>query len=99
MPLDTVVECIELPTRCDREYLNLRGEVLPFLRLRDEFELDGEPSTRQSVVVVQYAGHKVGLVVDRLHGSSRRSSSPWGLCSAICAALAARPFWAAAKWG
>ena len=78
VPLDTVVECIELPTRCDREYLNLRGEVLPFLRLRDEFELDGEPSTRQSVVVVQYAGHKVGLVVDRLHGEFQTVIKPLG---------------------
>ena len=78
VPLDTVVECIELPTRCDREYLNLRGEVLPFLRLRDEFELEGEPSTRQSVVVVQYAGHKVGLVVDRLHGEFQTVIKPLG---------------------
>ncbi|PXX79452.1 chemotaxis protein CheA [Rivihabitans pingtungensis] len=78
VPLDTVVECIELPTHCDREYLNLRGEVLPFLRLRDEFELEGEPSTRQSVVVVQYAGHKVGLVVDRLHGEFQTVIKPLG---------------------
>ena len=56
----------------------LRGEVLPFLRLRDEFELDGEPSTRQSVVVVQYAGHKVGLVVDRLHGEFQTVIKPLG---------------------
>lgn len=78
VPLDTVVECIELPAQCDREYLNLRGEVLPFLRLRDEFELDGEPSSRQSVVVVQYAGHKVGLVVDRLHGEFQTVIKPLG---------------------
>ena len=78
VPLDTVVECIELPTISEREYLNLRGEVLPFLRLREEFELDGEPSTRQSVVVVQYAGHKVGLVVDRLHGEFQTVIKPLG---------------------
>ena len=78
VPLDTVVECIELPSTCEREYLNLRGEVLPFLRLRDEFELEGEPSTRQSVVVVQYAGHKVGLVVDRLHGEFQTVIKPLG---------------------
>lgn len=78
VPLDTVVECIELPILSEREYLNLRGEVLPFLRLREEFELDGEPSARQSVVVVQYAGHKVGLVVDRLHGEFQTVIKPLG---------------------
>ena len=52
--------------------------MLPFLRLRDEFELEGEPSTRQSVVVVQYAGHKVGLVVDRLHGEFQTVIKPLG---------------------
>ena len=78
VPLDTVVECIELPSTCEREYLNLRGEVLPFLRLREEFELEAEPVSRQSVVVVQYAGHKVGLVVDRLHGEFQTVIKPLG---------------------
>jgi chemotaxis protein histidine kinase CheA len=35
-----VVECIELAdTSAERDYINLRGEVLPFVRLRELFEV------------------------------------------------------------
>jgi two-component system chemotaxis sensor kinase CheA len=38
VPLDSVVECIELADVPEqRNYLNLRGEVLPFVRLRELF--------------------------------------------------------------
>ena len=38
VPLDMVVECMELQDQPrDRNYLNLRGEVLPFIRLRELF--------------------------------------------------------------
>jgi two-component system chemotaxis sensor kinase CheA len=72
LPLDMVIECIELPPRTieqgDNNYLNLRGEVLPYLRLRDLFEVEGQAGRRENIVVVQYAGHKAGLVVDKLLG-------------------------------
>ena len=79
IPLDAVVECIELGgERLDRHYLNLRGEVLPFVNLRDLFEIEGETPPRRSVVVVQYAGHKVGIVVDKLHGEFQTVIKPLG---------------------
>jgi two-component system chemotaxis sensor kinase CheA len=83
VPLDMVVECIELSdadrqaTR-DRNYVNLRGEVLPFLRLRSHFEMDGNPGRRENVVVVQYAGQKAGLVVDELMGEFQTVIKPLG---------------------
>jgi two-component system chemotaxis sensor kinase CheA len=107
LPLDMVVECIELRRRkhdADDEeesdgdeehidddtqyddlaageashYLNLRGEVLPFLRLREVLDVRGAPSERQSVVVVQYAGRKAGLVVDHLDGETQTVIKPLG---------------------
>ncbi len=73
IPLDMVVECLEL-SEADRQaslkrnYADLHGKVLPFLRLRDLFnEQNGRPPY-EHVVVVQYAGRKTGLVVDELHG-------------------------------
>ncbi len=82
VPLDMVVECIELPARKaeegDNNYLNLRGEVLPYLRLRDLFEVEGEASRRENVVVVQYAGHKAGIVVDNLMGEYQTVIKPLG---------------------
>jgi two-component system chemotaxis sensor kinase CheA len=80
VPLDSVVECIELKDYpADRNYLNLRGEVLPFIRLRELFEVGGETPSRQNVVIVQYAGRKAGLVVDALLGEFQTVIKPLGV--------------------
>jgi two-component system chemotaxis sensor kinase CheA len=77
VPLDSVVECIELQNLdSDRNYLNLRGEVLPFVRLRDLFEVELPAPERQNVVIVQYAGQKAGLVVDALLGEFQTVIKP-----------------------
>ncbi|HZX31050.1 MAG TPA: chemotaxis protein CheW, partial [Rhodocyclaceae bacterium] len=115
VPLDMVVECVELTaeeTAAGRDHLNLRGEVLPFIRLKnlfdisdppppaateddDLFEESGEaagpaievdeelafllqPVKRENVVVVQYAGHRAGLVVDTLLGEFQTVIRPLG---------------------
>src|SRR5699024_7077534 len=45
LPLELVQECVELPKQArsetGRSYINLRGEVLPLLRVRDYFGLSG----------------------------------------------------------
>ncbi|HUW26952.1 MAG TPA: chemotaxis protein CheA [Gallionella sp.] len=82
VPLDMVVECIERAawenSGSDGSYLNLRGEVLPFLRLREHFEVEGETVRRENVVVVRHGEHKVGLVVDRLLGEFQTVIKPLG---------------------
>jgi two-component system chemotaxis sensor kinase CheA len=77
IPLDMVIECIELKENtADRDFLNLRGEVLPFVRLREMFEIDGAQPTRENIVVVQYAGQKAGIVVDQLLGEFQTVIKP-----------------------
>lgn len=82
VPLEQVLECIELPDKDKPEagasYLNLRGEVLPFVRLRDLFDIPGEAPRRENVVVVQYAGERAGLVVDQLFGEFQTVIKPLG---------------------
>ncbi|THF65069.1 chemotaxis protein CheA [Pseudothauera rhizosphaerae] len=79
IPLDTVVECMELQAvTTERNYLNLRGEVLPFIRLRNLFEIDGERPRRENVVVVRAAGQKAGIVVDQLLGEFQTVIKPLG---------------------
>ena len=82
VPLEQVLECIELPEEDKPEqgasYLNLRGEVLPFVRLRDLFDIPGEAPRRENVVVVQYAGERAGLVVDQLFGEFQTVIKPLG---------------------
>ena len=58
--------------------LNLRGEVLPFVRLRELFDVEGEAPPRENVVVVAAGGHKVGLVVDQLLGEFQTVIKPLG---------------------
>ncbi|MCK6409685.1 chemotaxis protein CheA [Thauera sp.] len=79
IPLDSVVECIELSAGAsERDYVNLRGEVLPLVRLRQMFAIEGEAPQRQNVVVVQYAGTKSGIVVDQLMGEFQTVIKPLG---------------------
>ena len=68
MPLDTVEECIEFSCEAGRDYTNLRGEVLPFIRLRELFEIGGPAGARQNIVVVRVGSQKLGIVVDTLLG-------------------------------
>jgi two-component system chemotaxis sensor kinase CheA len=83
IPLPMVVECMELSAQ-DRArvresgYVNLRGEVLPLLRLRELFEVAGDPGKRENVVVVNYGGQQAGLVVDALLGEFQTVIKPLG---------------------
>ncbi|WP_296753676.1 chemotaxis protein CheA [Thiobacillus sp.] len=83
VPLDMVLECVEL-SEADRKaadtrnYVNLRGEVLPFVRLRDQFEVKAAAGKRENIVVVQYGGQKAGFVVDELMGEFQTVIKPLG---------------------
>jgi two-component system chemotaxis sensor kinase CheA len=80
IPLDSVVECLELRDDDTRGHmLNLRGEVLPFVRLREIFEMPGDQPVRENVVVVQYSGQKAGIVVDQLLGEFQTVIKPLGV--------------------
>ncbi|WP_350448662.1 chemotaxis protein CheA [Pseudomonas solani] len=80
VPLDMVEECIELPSSDldDLDQLDLRGDVLPFIRLRNLFEEASPRPRRENVVVVSYAGVRAGLVVDQLHGEFQTVIKPLG---------------------
>lgn len=83
IPLGTVVECIELSEKdraetLNRKYINLRGEVLPFVRMREQFEVAEPGGKRENIVVVQYGGQKIGLVVDELMGEFQTVIKPLG---------------------
>ena len=83
MPLDAVVECIEFPRvnisdAGSRGVINLRGQALPYLRLRECFRLGGMPPERENVLVLRVQEQRVGLVVDRLFGESQTVIKPLG---------------------
>jgi two-component system chemotaxis sensor kinase CheA len=79
IPLEMVVECLELQDiASDRHYLNLRGDVLPFVRLRELFETPGERPGRENVVVIKSGAKRAGIVVDVLHGEFQTVIKPLG---------------------
>lgn len=83
IPLEMVIECIELSDEdkrasAERSYISLRGQVLPYLRLRDMFAIKGNPARRENVVVVQYGDVRIGLVVDALQGEFQTVIKPLG---------------------
>lgn len=80
IPLDMIEECIEFSTEPGHDYTNLRGQVLPFIRLRELFGIDGDAvrTRRENIVVVRCAGRKAGLVVDTLLGEFQTVIKPLG---------------------
>lgn len=74
IPLSAVEECIELTAADEarakgRSFLNVRGDLVPFLRLRDLFDSEGQADPHQKVIVTSIGDTRVGLVVDQIIGS------------------------------
>ncbi|NKI99295.1 chemotaxis protein CheA [Novosphingobium sp. SG707] len=76
IPLSVVEECIELPaaevtSTARRNFLDVRGELVPYLRLRDTFGTDYPADLFQKVVIVGQGRGRVGLVVDQIIGNTQ----------------------------
>jgi two-component system, chemotaxis family, sensor kinase CheA len=82
LPLDSVVECLELaPEEAGGEatgVVAVRGKAMPFLRLRALFGLPGAASARENVVVMRHGTTTAGLAVDALQGESSTVIKPLG---------------------
>ncbi len=83
-PLDAVVEVIEnrqavqaLDAR-GRGIVELRGQALPVTSLRTLYGLDSPAPDRTSVVVLQAAGRRYGVLVDSLLGQHQTVIKPLG---------------------
>ncbi|PTY06143.1 chemotaxis protein CheA [Opitutaceae bacterium EW11] len=74
IPMSAVAENVEL-TRDQREAFNgrhvlpVRGALIPFVSLRELFDMPDHGAGLERIVIVQHAGERVGLVVDRVIGS------------------------------
>lgn len=83
IPLEAVLECLELPAEEQhrgngRGVIYLRGQALPYLRLRDQFALPGPSPPRENIVVVHHGGGQAGIAVDVLYGASQTVIKPLG---------------------
>lgn len=99
IPLDMVDECVEYSEVANDAYdgsqhINLRGEIMPYLRLGEVFTPRGKAvvakemlveaspevsdKSRENIVVARYGNKKAGLVVDDLLGEHQTVIKPLG---------------------
>lgn len=76
VPMAAVKEIIALPREKEQfsqsaDYLDIRGQFVPFVRLRHLFGCDGASPISQNVVVVENADTRMGVVVDRIIGTNQ----------------------------
>lgn len=73
LPLAAVEECMELkndpfgvPSR--RSLIKVRDEIVPYVRLRERFDLQGIAPEIEQIVIAHLDGRRVGFVVDHVIG-------------------------------
>jgi two-component system chemotaxis sensor kinase CheA len=81
--MPAVTENVELPLN-EREHNNgrnviaVRGELIPYIDLREVFHIEGAPPPISKIVLVRYEEHRIGLVVDRVLGTHQTVIQPMG---------------------
>lgn len=83
VPMAAVTENLELTAEerrasNGRNIVALRGEMVPYVRLREVFDLGDGTDLREKIVVVTVDGERVGLVVDRVVGNHQTVIQPLG---------------------
>ena len=73
LPLSAVEECIELTAKDIREahgrnLARVRGHLVPYVPLREEFAIEGTQPAVQQIVITQINGQQLGFVVDNVIG-------------------------------
>jgi len=73
MPLSVVDECVELPREevkraHGKHIVNLRGELVPYIRLREMFGAAGAMPEIEQVAITHIRGQRLGFVVDHVVG-------------------------------
>ena len=74
IPMSAVQENVEL-ARTERNRYNgrnavaVRGELVPYIFLRETFAVAGEEPELEKIVIMRHGADRVGLVVDRVLGS------------------------------
>jgi two-component system, chemotaxis family, sensor kinase CheA len=76
LPLANCLECIEL-TKRDRDraggnrIANVRGEIIPYIRLSEYFEMGMAPPDLEQIMIVETEHGHYGFVVDQVLGNSQ----------------------------
>lgn len=73
IPVSLVEECIEMNDMInamskDRNLIQVRGELVPYIRLRDIFNIPGVATEIEEAVIVNLNNTRLGIVVDHIIG-------------------------------
>jgi len=73
LPLSLVEECIELTSndveqRNGNRLIEVRGELVPYVRLREWFGQQGTPPAIEQIVMISTGGSRFGFTVDEVIG-------------------------------
>lgn len=83
LPLSHIVECTELkeniggmPNR--KDVLLLRGDIIPFFRLREIFEIVDEKPIKEHIIITDFEKSRIGFVADKIVGDIQTVIKPLG---------------------
>ncbi|MEO5339158.1 MAG: chemotaxis protein CheA [Magnetococcus sp. MYC-9] len=73
LPLAAVEECVELSpadiaNSHGRRIVNVRNEIVPFIRIRERFAIEGERPTIEQIVIANVDGKRIGFAFDTVVG-------------------------------
>jgi two-component system chemotaxis sensor kinase CheA len=77
LPLSVVEECVELKSEetnnstTGGNLANVRGHLVPYIRLRESFHIDGEAPKIEQIVISRVKGQQIGFVVDTVIGEHK----------------------------
>jgi two-component system chemotaxis sensor kinase CheA len=74
LPLASTLECIELSSedieRANGKHVaNVRGEIVPYIRLREHFNVDGARPKLEQIMIVESGEGRFGFAVDQVLGN------------------------------
>ncbi len=83
VPLTAIEECVELKAtdakRASGQHITvIRGALVPYVRLRELFGIDGALQNAEQIVITQVDGARVGIMVDEVVGQHQTVIKPLG---------------------
>jgi len=83
LPLMSVEECVEIKSKeiemiNGRNILNVRGDMVPYIRLRDRFHMGNRRPEKEHIVITDVNDSRIGFVVDHVIGGHQTVIKPLG---------------------
>lgn len=83
LPLAATLECVELTreeieTNAGQRLAHVRGEIIPYIRLRDHFGISGLVPEIEQIMLVETSMGRYGFAVDRVVGNLQTVIKPLG---------------------